>query len=267
MIEMARTALITGASSGIGKEFAKQLAMQGNDLILVSRSKLRLEELADELRTLYRVEVNVIALDLSQPGAAQQVFRHTEQLAKSVDLLINNAGFGLSGAFLNHAAEDYRGQIGLNIMTLVELTHLFLTSMVERGSGSVVNLASLLSFLPFPYCSVYSATKSFVLSFTEAIHEEYRHLGIRVLAVCPGPTDTNFFQTAREVETKRKRTTTQVVATALSTLEKNKSFVIDGTSNYMVALLGRFLPRAALAKMLGSAVRKSIERKPSNLVR
>lgn len=259
---MARTALVTGASSGIGKEFAKQLAMQGNDLILVSRSREKLEELSEQLHSLYHVEINVIALDLSQPGAAQQVYNHTEQLGKSVDILINNAGFGLSGAFLNHSAVAYHQQIQLNVMTLVELTHLFLASMVKRGSGSIMNLASLLSFLPFPYCSVYSATKSFVLSFTEALHEEYRHHGIRVLAVCPGPTDTNFFQTAREVETKQKRTASQVVETALRALEMNKSFVIDGGTNYLTALLGRILPRATLAKVLGSAMRKSLKQKP-----
>ncbi len=254
---MKKTVLITGASSGIGEAFAWELASRGNDLLLVARSKDKLDVLAEKLASTYGIEALVISADLSEENGAQRIYAEIQQMGKHVDMIVNNAGFGLSGEFLNHSAEAYRRQIALNVMTVMEMTHLFLPKMIEKGDGAVINIASLLSFFPFPYCSVYSATKAFVLSFTEALWEEYRNQGIRVLAVCPGPTDTDFFKTAREVETSSKRTPKQVVHTALQALEKGRSFVIDGQQNYMMALLARILPRKTVVKLFGSALRKS----------
>ncbi len=261
---MRQTALITGASSGIGEAFAKELAKQGKDLVLVARSKDKLDVLADELSRRHGIEVLVIPVDLSQETAARQIYNEVDRLGKQVDLLVNNAGFGLSGEFLNHPAEDYRKQVALNVTALMEMTHLFLPGMVARRDGAILNIASLLAFFPFPYCSVYSATKAFVLSFTESLWEEYRSQGIRILAVCPGPTETNFFKTAREVETRSKRTPEQVVNTALGALGKGRSFVIDGTNNYFTALLGRIMPRRNVVKMFGSVLRKSIASKQAD---
>ncbi|MFC4101967.1 SDR family NAD(P)-dependent oxidoreductase [Paenibacillus xanthanilyticus] len=258
---MSTTALITGASSGIGEQFALQLAKRGYDLVLVARSQDKLERLAAEISAQHGVKTHVIAADLSLPGAALRLHTEAAQLGLRIDLLVNNAGFGLSGEFLNHPIDAYREQIMLNVNALMEMTHLFLADMAARRSGAIINVASLLSFMPFPYCSVYSGTKAFVLSFTESLWEEYRHQGVRVLALCPGPTDTNFFRTASEVETKSKRMPAQVVHTALRALSTNKGFVIDGANNYFTALLGRVLPRATLAKILGAAMRKSIEQR------
>ncbi|MFB9329129.1 SDR family NAD(P)-dependent oxidoreductase [Paenibacillus aurantiacus] len=258
---MSTTALITGASSGIGEQFAWQLAQKGNDLVLVARSRDKLDQLAAGISAKHGVNTHVIAADLSEPGAAHRLHAETAKLGVTIDLLVNNAGFGLSGEFLNHPVDAYRNQIMLNVNALMEMTHLYLADMAARKSGAIINVASLLSFMPFPYCSVYSGTKAFVLSFTESLWEEYRHRGVRVLALCPGPTDTNFFRTASEVETKSKRTPAQVVSTALRALSSNKGFVIDGANNYFTALLGRVLPRATLAKILGAAMRKSIEQR------
>jgi short-subunit dehydrogenase len=194
---MTKTALITGASSGIGEVFARRFADKGNHLILVARSKNKLDQLATELSTKYAVKVHVIAIDLSVESAASEIFKQTEQLGTHVDILVNNAGFGLSGEFLNHPPDIYRQQMMLNMTSVVEMTHYYLPKMVAKGDGTIINLASLLSFFPFPYCSVYSATKAFVLSFTESLWEEYRHKGIKLLALCPGPTDTKFFDTAK----------------------------------------------------------------------
>ncbi|MDD9268833.1 SDR family NAD(P)-dependent oxidoreductase [Paenibacillus sp. GCM10023248] len=258
---MTKTALITGASSGIGEVFARQLARQGHRLILVARSKAKLDKLAAELSGTYRIEVDVITADLSEMHAALTIYERTEQLGVHVDLLINNAGSGLSGEFLSHSAEQYLQQIALNITAVVELTHLYLPRMVAKGEGTIINLASLLSFFPFPYCSVYSATKAFVLSFTESLWEEYRHKGIKLLALCPGPTDTPFFDTAKDVETNNKRTPQQVVTTALKALERNKTYVIDGSANKLNAFLSRILSRKAIVTLFGSVIRKSMASK------
>ncbi|MFD0695771.1 SDR family NAD(P)-dependent oxidoreductase [Paenibacillus sp. GCM10027628] len=260
---MIKTALITGASSGIGEVFARRFAEQGYHVILAARSKDKLERLAAELAKQYGVEVHVIHIDLSVPNAASEVYNHTERLGKQVDILVNNAGIGLSGEFLNHDQEAYRKQVMLNAASVLEMTHLYLPGMLAKGSGVIINTASLLAFFPFPYCSVYSATKAFVLSFTESIREEYRHRGIQVLALCPGPTDTNFFQSAKDVETAKKRTPEQVVDTAMKALKRNKSYVIDGTNNYFTALLGRILPRKTVVQLFGAAMRKSIASKIS----
>lgn len=258
---MTKTALITGASSGIGEVFARQLAQQGYQLILVARSKPKLDQLAAELSRTCQIQVDVIAADLSQERAALGIYKQTEQLRAHVDLLINNAGSGLSGEFLSHSSELYHQQIALNITAVVELTHLYLPKMAAKGEGTIINLASLLAFFPFPYCSVYSATKAFVLSFTESLWEEYRHKGIKLLALCPGPTDTKFFDTAKDVETSSKRTPEQVVSTALKALERNKTYVIDGNVNKLNALLGRILSRKAIVTMFGSVIRKSMASK------
>ncbi|UJF32493.1 SDR family NAD(P)-dependent oxidoreductase [Paenibacillus hexagrammi] len=255
---MNKTALITGASSGIGEVFAHRLAAQGYRLILAARSQDTLERLARELAGRFAVEVQVITADLSLEHTPSEIFRQVQELGWHVDLLVNNAGFGLSGEFLSHSAEEYRQQIKLNVASLVDMTHLFLPPMLAKGDGAIINLASLLSFFPFPYCSVYSATKTFVLSFSESLWEEYRHQGIKVLALCPGPTDTQFFTKAKEVELDRKRSPEQVVDTALKALSQNKSFVIDGKLNVLNALLARLLPRKTMVSMLGSVMRKSL---------
>jgi short-subunit dehydrogenase len=167
----------------------------------------------------------------------------------------------LCGEFLTHSADNYQQQLTLNISTVVALTHAFLPAMVQKGDGTIINLASMLSFFPFPYSTVYSASKAFVLSFTEGLWEEYRGKGIHFLALCPGPTDTKFFDNAKEVETAKKRTPEQVIDTAMKALGKRSSFVIDGSSNRATTLLARVLPRKTILKIFGAALRKSMQSK------
>lgn len=189
---MSNTALITGASGGIGAEFARIHARQGGDLILVARSADKLQALKDELESAHKVQVTTIAQDLSQPGAAQEVAAATQDAGLTVDILINNAGFGGHGKFHEREIRRDLEMIQLNIAALTELSHLFLQGMVERGHGQILNVASTAGFLPGPLQATYYATKAFVLSFSQAIAEELKGTGVSVTALCPGPVATGF---------------------------------------------------------------------------
>jgi short-subunit dehydrogenase len=179
--------LITGASAGLGAEFARQCAARGDELVLVARRRERLEALAAQIGG-----GEVITADLAAPGAAEQLMRDVEARGLAVSTLINNAGFGLTGRFAGLPLDRQREMIDLNIGALVELTHLVLPGMIERGAGAILNVASTAAFQPGPGFAVYFATKSFVLSFTEALHQELKRTNIKVSALCPGPTRTEF---------------------------------------------------------------------------
>ncbi len=187
-----KTVLVTGASMGIGAVFARELARIGARPVLVARSKDKLDELAKELEG-----AHVIAEDLGKPGAARRVFDAVTALGLDVDVLINNAGFGLHGPFAELSIDTQRESIELNVTALVELTHVFLP-MLERRQGGVIQVASTAAFQPVPYLAVYAASKAFVLSFSEALWDEYRGRGVRVLALCPGATDSAFFARSGE---------------------------------------------------------------------
>lgn len=189
---MKQTALITGASNGIGLELAKIHAKRGGDLVLVARSQEKLEQLAQELRARHQVQVTVIAQDLAAPHAAQAVFVQTEQLGIEVDYLINNAGFGGHGRFFERELAKEQQMIQLNISTLTELTHLYLQGMVARRRGKVLNVSSTASFMPGPLQAVYYATKAYVTSFSQAVAEEVAEFGVSVTALCPGAVATGF---------------------------------------------------------------------------
>ena len=190
---MKQTALITGASNGIGLELARIHAKRGGDLVLVARSQDKLNQLADELRAQYHdIQITVIAQDLAMPHAAQSVFAQTEQLGIQVDILINNAGFGGHGRFFERELAKEQQMIQLNITTLTELTHLYLQGMVARRSGKILNVSSTASFMPGPLQAVYYATKAYVTSFSQAVAEEVREFGISVTALCPGAVATDF---------------------------------------------------------------------------
>jgi short-subunit dehydrogenase len=193
---MANTALITGASAGIGEELARIHAAQGGDLILVARREERLESLAAELRAEFSITVDVIASDLAQPGAAALLAEAVAAKGLVVDVLVNNAGFGGHGKF--HDADLNREQrmIQLNITALTELTHLFLQGMVERGEGKVLNVGSTAGFLPGPLQAVYYASKAYVNSFSQAIANELEGSGVTVTVLCPGPVATEFQEAA-----------------------------------------------------------------------
>lgn len=253
-----KTTLITGASSGIGEAFARALAARGMSVILVSRSADRLRELAAELEQQYCIRTDVIAADLSDPDAVAGVREEVRRRGLVVDLLINNAGFGLHGPFETLAAEREQREIQLNVGALVTLTHAFVPDMLARSSGAIINVASTLAFQPVPFMAVYGATKSFVLSFTQALSEEYRGRGVRFLALCPGATATSFYDEAggkRIFERMRMRSAQQVVATGLHALEQGHTLVIDGSSNRWLFRFTGAMPDRLGARILGGVMR------------
>jgi len=192
-----KTALITGASTGIGVVFARQLAQRQMELILVARSRNKLEQLAAELEEQYGVKVTVIVQDLTVAGAGKLVYDTVNQKGINVDLLVNNAGFGGYGAFSEQDLARQLEMIQLNNLVLVELSHYFLRPMLAGAGGAIINVASIAGFQPLPYLSVYAATKAFVLSFSESLWAENKDKGVEILALCPGPTESNFFEVAR----------------------------------------------------------------------
>lgn len=242
-------ALITGASSGIGEAFARRLAAGGTNLMLVARSEAKLHTLAGELSGKHGIRAEVIPADLSAPGAAQAVWEEAARRGLTVDLLINNAGFGTYGTFDSLPRTRETEEITLNVTALVELTHLFLPPMLAKKSGAIINVASTAAFQPVPYMAVYGATKAFVLSFSEALWAEYRPRGLRVLAFCPGPVNTAFAGTAGTHLTGKGPAAADVVQVALQALSRNRSYVIPGGSNYRQSWGSRLLPRAAIAKL------------------
>lgn len=244
-------ALITGASAGLGAEFARQLAKRGHRLVLAARRKERLDELAAELGNARAVQI-----DLGRPGAAAELMRDVERAGEHVDLLINNAGFGLHGRLAQLDGARQREMIDLNCGALTELCHAVLPAMLERGSGGILNVASTAAFQPGPGMAVYFATKAFVLSLTEALHEELRGKGVRVTALCPGPTKTEFGQVAgfkgNGALDRWSMDPPAVVLAGLKGLDRNKAIVIPGKLNKTGAVSTRFAPRALLRKIAGA---------------
>ena len=248
-----KTALITGASSGIGKTFAETLAAKGANVVLVARSGDTLRKLASEIKKQSKVKAEVVVADLSDPKAPSKVFATVSRKGYQVDVLINNAGFGTHGLFHTLSAEREHEEVMLNAAAVVLLTHLFVPTMIKKKEGIIVNVASMAAFQPVPYSAVYGATKAFVLSFSEALWAEYRKQGLRILALCPGTTDTNFFKARGDDQSDfgKRRTTEGVVKTALKALERNRSYAIDGRLNYFLANLIRLSPRGVAARMTG----------------
>lgn len=240
---MAKTVLITGASSGIGLAFAQRFGGMGYDLILSARSQDKLETLAEEIRKNHGVKVWVFPVDLSMAGASQELYRQIKQSGLLVDVLINNAGFGVSGLFTAIDLRRQQQMIAVNIAALTELTYCALEDMVVGRQGTVINLASMAAFMPMGHTAVYAATKAYVLSFTQALAQEYKPMGIRFLAVCPGPTDTHFFDHVSRTGI-RMRTAENVVDTTLKALaNKGASYVIDGPLSRVGYGLLRLAPR------------------------
>ena len=239
-----QTALITGASSGIGAAYAREFAARGADLVLVARGEDAMRRLADELRSTHGRRVEVVPADLAEPGAADLVAERVAALGIEVDLLVNNAGFGMHGDLIGADAGRLTAQIQLNCVALVDLTRRFLPGMMDRRRGAVVNVASTAAFQPLPHMAVYGATKAFVLSFSEALYAEAKPAGVKVLAICPGATRTAFFDVAGEAAAVgRKRTPQQVVATTLSALDRGRPSRVDGLSNALLAVATRWAPR------------------------
>ena len=252
-----KTALITGASSGIGRAFAHALARRGMSVVLVARSQERLHALATELSQRHGIRAEVIPADLSQEDAIRQIQREVQQRGLVIDLLVNNAGFATNGYFETLSPERDHEQVMVDVTAVVDLTHAFVPALLERSPGAaIINVASTAGFQPLPYMAVYGASKAFVLSFSQALAEEYRTRGLRVLSLCPGATETAFFDVAGESASfGRRRTPEQAVATGLRALERGRSVVIDGFFNTLAAQLTRFFPRRFIARMAGLSVR------------
>jgi len=254
-----KTVLVTGASSGIGEEFAYRLAQRGANLILTARTEARLQEVAEKITSAHKVDVHVIPADLSLAESPQQLMEAIKAKSLSVDILINNAGFGKWGDFLGERLETYDSMLSLNIDALTRLTYLCLPQMLARGSGGVINVASAAAYQPVPYLSVYAATKSYVLNFTEALAGEYGQKGVRFMALCPGNTATNFGHVANDKSEGVSFSSPDAVAeTALRAFEKGKISHIHGISNFLIALLTRVLSRKLVVMIVERKFRHQV---------
>lgn len=258
---MSKTALITGASNGIGYELAKVHAEKGDNLVLIARSKNKLDELKKELEEKHRIQVHIIGKDLSVAGAAVKVYEEVKQNNISIDYLINNAGLGDIGLFANCDWKKQENMINLNITALAHFTRLYLPDMIKQRSGKILNVASTAAFQPGPTMSVYFATKAFVLSFSEAVNEEVRDKGITVTALCPGSTESGFHAAAigdnKELKERRLPSSRKIAEFGYRAMMKGKSVAIPGLMNSIMATSVRFIPRALMVK----AVRKIQEKK------
>ncbi|HET7316067.1 MAG TPA: SDR family oxidoreductase [Sphingomicrobium sp.] len=245
-----RVALITGASSGLGEEFARKLSKRGLRLVLAARRKERLDALAAELGN-----ARAVAIDLGSDGAAADLVANIDQAGEWVDLLVNNAGFGLTGRFADQEPARLREMIDVNCGALTELCRAVAPQMIERRSGGILNVASTAAFQPGPGMAVYFATKAYVLSFTEALHEELKGFGVKVSALCPGPTATEFGEVAGFGKSIPKFAIAEaepVVRAGLRGLGRNTAVVIPGLLNKLSGQGHRLLPRAALRKIAGA---------------
>lgn len=242
-----KTALVTGASSGIGRALALGFAARGCNLVLVARSTEALQALAAEIHDMYPgSHTAVITQDLSLPGAAKALHANVESQKLQVDILVNNAGLGTYGRFHQIDEQREHTELMVDVVALTELCKQFVPSMVRRGSGVIVNVASMAGFQPIPYMASYGACKAYVISFSQALAYEYKQAGVHVLALCPGPTETPFFKVAGSgagVFAKR-RTVENVVATMFTALDKRRTVAIDGVRNRLTVLAGRFAPRS-----------------------
>jgi uncharacterized protein len=252
-------ALITGASAGIGLALAAQLAAGGANLILTARRLERLETLAERLSEQYGVRIEVFPADLTLPGAPEQIFGFTEKQRIAVDLLVNNAGFGTYGLF---STSDRRRQVEMvqvNVTAVVTLTHLYLPGMIERRRGDILIVSSIAAFQGVPYLTTYAATKAFDLLFAEALAEEVRRYGIRVCALCPGSTVTEFQEVAGEPHRliRHAETAAKVARVGLEALARGRNYAISGVANYLLTHAQRVVPRQFVTRMAAKITRPS----------
>jgi short-subunit dehydrogenase len=245
-------ALITGASSGIGAEFARQLAARGMHLILVARREEPMKALAQELFTAHGTKTEVISVDLNDPQSPARLIAEVESRGRTVELLINNAGFGYVSEIETVNLSRVLELIQVNIAALTELTYRVLPGMLQRGHGGVINVASVAAFQPVAYMGTYAASKSYVLHFTESLWAEAREKGVTVLALCPGTTRTDFFDISGAAPGWLEKNSSQdvgtVVRTAIKALEKKRSYIVSGWKNYILSLLVRLAMRSTVVK-------------------
>ncbi len=245
---MEKTALITGASSGLGLCLAKIFAREGYNVVLVARSEEKLNELKAEIESKYKKSAYVCPADLSSADSARKIFEFTEQNKLSVDVLVNNAGFGDFGPFAESDLNKQTQMIAVNITALTQLCHLYMNPMIKRGSGKILNIASIAAFQAGPLMSVYYATKAFVLSLTEALSVELKGTGVTATVVCPGPIKTGFEDSARLENSGlfkhlKNSTAEEVAEFSFKALMKNKLIAIHGAGNRVTVTASKFAPR------------------------
>tara|TARA_Y100001960_G_C14691827_1_gene836775 strand:+ start:479 stop:1267 length:789 start_codon:yes stop_codon:yes gene_type:complete len=254
-----KTVLITGASSGIGECFAKNLDKLGSKLVLTARSEDKLNQLASKMNNAI-----VIPGDLSKESFPRELYDKVKEQNVKVDILINNAGFGFSGLFLDSSMNNYKEMMNVNIYSLTALTHLFLNDMVKNKTGGIINISSLASFQSIPYFSIYAATKAFVTSFSISLYEEYREDGIKILGVCPGYTKTNFNKRAHmssKPVAGYLMTSQDVVKESLKAYEKGKFIIINGKINRFAKFIISAMPKKWSLKMAKSLIRKGMDKR------
>jgi len=264
-----KATLITGASGGIGEAIAYGLAQRKHNLLLIARNSEKLEKLCIQLHRQFGVEARYIATDLSKAGNAEGIFEEVQKRGLEIEMLINNAGIGSGGEFSELSLPSELNMIQLNIISLVALTHLFLTQMKQRKSGTIVNIASMVSFAPFPYMATYGASKAFVRSFTEAITQECKPHQVHVLLFCPGLTKTNFNSAAgidnekavglsSDYKNAPAQTPQQVAKEVLKALDRRKHFAISGKLNRIAAKLIAILPNSLITGSFAKMYRRKL---------
>ena len=264
-----KTALVTGASSGIGLALARELAQRGADVIVTARSKDRLDAVAEEIRAGGR-QAHVFTADLGEAGSAERLYGEITGAGLQVDLLVNNAGYGRWGEFLNFDREDNARMVQLNITSLTDLCQLAIPDMIKRGGGGVINIGSTASFVPVPYSAVYGATKGYVIKFTEALRFEYAGKGLRIMTICPGATASRFAEVASEKssealkklnakmasENQMGQPCEEVAAEGLDAFLKDKICAVTGKGNWQAPFFARVLSRERTMKMVGTLFRR-----------
>jgi short-subunit dehydrogenase len=252
-------AVITGASRGIGAAYARAIAHRGFDILLVSRDEGRLQALATTLQNAYGVDIETAVLDLAQADAGHQLYVLSRQHRDHIDLLINNAGFGMYGSFVDMPLPRIHEMLWLHVNSVVDSTRLFLPSMLERKSGAIINVASLAGLFPIPYMAEYAATKAFMISFSEALAEEVRPSGVSIQACCPGYTKTDFHQTAgaKPRNPLKGQTSEQVVQSSLRGLDKGRPHITVGWQGRLTELVSRVFPRTMLVRMAGNRIKSA----------
>lgn len=256
-----KTALVTGASSGIGRQMSFDLAQRGTRPVLLARRKDRLEELADEIKQSFGIDAVVIEKDLNEPGAAAWLYSHLKEQQIEIDILINNAGFGFKGRFLKGDAATYRNMTDLNVSVLTELTYFFLPDMLSKKAGGILNVASMAAMSPVPYFAVYAATKSYVSSFGCALWHEMKGTGVNISTLCPGPVRTEFFIVAGAKEgdapERTVQTAQEVSKIGLDALAANTMLVPTSASLKLLGKISSVIPLKTNMKVAASFMKES----------
>ncbi len=258
--------LITGASNGIGEAFAKRLAKEKHNLLLVARTESKLKTLCQQLSEQYNVSAQYIAIDLAKEESAEIIAEEVAKRNLQATWLINNAGIGNGGDFLEYSLDDYKNLMNLNMEAMVALTYHFLPAMRANKSGTIINVGSMASFNPLPYMNVYAATKGFVKYFTQALWEENRPFNVQTMLLCPGATETGFFDAAKigserksSYSTKKMETPEEVVDAAMKGLQRKSIITISGLQNKISHKLFSLLPGKFMLKTVGNLMRKNIK--------